>query len=151
MSEGSTRLGFPKGCWVMVDPEKPASLQELAERLKAARNRQETGRAARKPAVSSRGMSAGFRIAVEMLAALVVGTGMGLLLDYWLGTRPWLMILFFFLGSAAAFRNVVRTANQLEAERRRENAAKKAQDGAAASRGAAGSGTDDRGDQSRGV
>lgn len=134
----------------MVDPEKPASLQELAERLKAARSQQEAGRAARKPAVSSRGMGAGFRIAVEMLAALVVGTGMGLLLDSWLGTRPWLMILFFLLGSAAAFRNVVRTANQLEAERRRERAAGGA-DGSADAQRAAGTGTDDRGDKSRGV
>lgn len=65
-------------------------------------------------------MGAGFRIAVEILAALVVGTGLGVLLDYWLGTKPWLMIVFFFVGSGAALRNVVRTANQLEAERRRK-------------------------------
>jgi len=140
----------------MVDPEKPASLQELAVRLKDARDRHQAGRAPRKPAVSSQGMSAGFRIAVEMLAALVVGTGLGLVLDSWLGTRPWLMILFFFLGSAAAFRNVVRTANQLEAERRLEKAAReaKAREGSemvVVPQGKAERVTDVRGDKSRGV
>jgi len=70
-------------------------------------------------------MGAGFRIAVEMLAALVVGVGLGLLLDEWLGTRPWLMIVGFCLGSAAALRNVMRTARQLEAERRRQKDQKK--------------------------
>lgn len=76
--------------------------------------------------MSSQGMGAGFRIAVEMLAALVVGTGLGVLLDIWLGSSPWLLILGFCLGSAAAFRNVVRTANELEAARKREKAEREA-------------------------
>jgi ATP synthase protein I len=42
------------------------------------------------------------------VAALIVGTGIGLLLDRWLGTAPWLMVVFFILGSAAGFLNVLR-------------------------------------------
>jgi ATP synthase protein I len=67
-------------------------------------------------------MNAGFRIAVELLAALVVGVGLGLVLDRWLGTTPWLLILGFFLGSGAALKNVMRAAKELDAERRREKA-----------------------------
>lgn len=104
----------------MDDPEQPASLRELGERLSVARKRRDTGRAPRGPVLNSQGMGAGFRIAVEILAALVVGTLLGVGLDYWLGTKPWLMIVFFFVGSGAALRNVIRTANQLEAARKRQ-------------------------------
>ncbi len=110
----------------MDDPKTPESLRELGERLSKARQRRDGGRAPRGPVLNSQGMGAGFRIAVEILAALVVGTGLGVLLDYWLGSKPWLMIVFFFVGSAAALRNVIRTANQLEAERRRQRDAKRA-------------------------
>jgi ATP synthase protein I len=48
--------------------------------------------------------------------------GLGLVLDRWFGTTPWLLIVGFFLGSAAALRNVMRTAQQLEAERKRAKA-----------------------------
>jgi ATP synthase protein I len=32
----------------------------------------------------------------------------GYVLDLWLGTKPWLMVVFFFLGSAAGMLNVFR-------------------------------------------
>lgn len=71
--------------------------------------------------LNSRGMGVGFRIAVEMLAALAVGIGIGIGLDRWWGTTPWMMILFFILGSGAAFMNVIRVARaydrQVKAER----------------------------------
>lgn len=68
-------------------------------------------------------MGAGMRIAVELLAAILVGAGIGILADRWLGTQPWLLILFFVLGSTAGFLNVIRTAKQLDRERKAEKAA----------------------------
>lgn len=106
----------------MDDPDKPGSLADLDRRLKAVRERRQQASQPRPSAVSSRGMSAGFRIAVEILAALAVGFGLGLMLDRWLGTQPWLLILGFFLGCGAALVNVMRTAKQLEAERKRDKA-----------------------------
>jgi ATP synthase protein I len=53
------------------------------------------------------------RIGVELVAAMVVAMGAGWLLDRWLGTKPWLMIVFFFLGSAAGIMNVYRAVNGL--------------------------------------
>ena len=50
------------------------------------------------------------RVGVEMVSALVVGVGIGLGLDWWLGTKPWFLVLFFLLGSAAAILNVYRAA-----------------------------------------
>ena len=86
-----------------------------------ARQARKTGRT---PASAERseGMAAGLRIAVELAAAVVVGAGIGLGLDHWLGTKPWLLIVFFFVGCAAGFLNVYRTAQELDRrtkERRR--------------------------------
>lgn len=50
----------------------------------------------------------GLRIGVELVVAVAVGAGIGWALDRWLGTRPWGMILFLFLGIAAGMMNVYR-------------------------------------------
>lgn len=50
----------------------------------------------------------GFRAGVEVVSALVVGVVAGLLLDRWLGTWPWLFLVFFVVGSAAGVLNVYR-------------------------------------------
>ncbi len=50
------------------------------------------------------------RLGAELVSALAIGVGIGLLLDYWLGTKPWFMLLFFMLGSVAGFMNVYRAA-----------------------------------------
>ncbi len=53
----------------------------------------------------------GFRAGVEVVSALVVGVGLGLILDRWLGTWPWLFLVCFVLGSAAGVMNVYRLFN----------------------------------------
>jgi len=50
----------------------------------------------------------GFRAGIEVVSALVVGVVIGLLLDRWLGTWPWLFLLFFVAGAAAGVLNVYR-------------------------------------------
>ena len=53
----------------------------------------------------------GLRAGVEVVSALVVGIGLGFLLDRWLGTWPWLFLVFFVMGSAAGVMNVYRLFN----------------------------------------
>lgn len=48
------------------------------------------------------------RIGLELVVAVVVSTVIGWALDAWLGTRPWLTIVFFFLGVGAGMVNVWR-------------------------------------------
>jgi ATP synthase protein I len=66
-------------------------------------------------------------LAIEMLAALAVGGGMGWLFDDFLGTKPWLFVVFIFLGIGAGILNAFRAAQKLGAtpfsqhERRRED------------------------------
>jgi ATP synthase protein I len=45
-----------------------------------------------------------------MVSALVVGLALGWVFDRAFGTRPWGLIVFFFLGSAAGMINVFRVA-----------------------------------------
>ena len=60
----------------------------------------------------------GLRIAVDLVAGIAVGVGIGWYLDSQLETKPWFLLLFTILGFCAGLLNVVRTANQLEAARK---------------------------------
>ena len=59
-------------------------------------------------------MGSAFKLGTELVAAVVVGTIIGFILDSWFGTKPWLMIIFFFLGSAAGMLNVIRAAKKMQ-------------------------------------
>ncbi|MFD2204326.1 AtpZ/AtpI family protein [Kiloniella antarctica] len=100
----------------MPNPEDHSSLTDLDKRLRAARERHEqvNNPVSNNRAEAASGMAVGFRISVEIVAALIMGFGIGYYLDIWLGTKPWLMIIFFFLGIGAAFVNILRVAKQLE-------------------------------------
>jgi F0F1-type ATP synthase assembly protein I len=51
---------------------------------------------------------------MSFVLALVLGFGGGLLLDNWLGTKPWLMFVGFFLGVAAGVLNVYRVMREAD-------------------------------------
>ena len=61
-------------------------------------------------------MGNAFKLGTELVAAVVVGTIIGFILDSWFDTKPWLIIIFFFLGTAAGILNVIRTANRMQKE-----------------------------------
>ena len=61
-------------------------------------------------------MGFAFKLGTELVAAVVVGTIIGFILDNWFDTKPWLIIIFFFLGAAAGMLNVIRTANRMQKE-----------------------------------
>ena len=61
-------------------------------------------------------MGNAFKLGTELVAAVAVGTIIGFILDSWFDTKPWLIIIFFFLGAAAGMLNVIRTANRMQKE-----------------------------------
>jgi ATP synthase protein I len=61
------------------------------------------------------GMSRGLRLASEFVAAILVGAGLGWLIDSFLPTRPWATVVLLLLGFAAGVLNVVRTTRELNA------------------------------------
>ena len=61
-------------------------------------------------------MGSAFKLGTELVAAVAVGTIIGFILDTLFDTKPWLIIIFFFLGTAAGILNVIRTANRMQKE-----------------------------------
>ena len=84
-----------------------ARLKRLGERLDQTSRPSETvSRQTRDTSAFARG----FRLSSEMVGGVLVGAGLGWLLDRWLGTTPWGLILFLLLGFAAGILNVMRAA-----------------------------------------
>ena len=59
-------------------------------------------------------MGSAFRLGTELVAAVVVGTIIGFILDEWFGTKPWLILIFFFVGVIAGILNVIRSAKNMQ-------------------------------------
>ena len=99
----------------MSEGEKPDPLARLAAEIDRARSAQPTSQAdgPRGPNLQQ-GMGLGFRIGIEFVVAIVVATGLGWAIDRGLGTRPWGMIVLFFLGVGAGMVNVYRAVTGIK-------------------------------------
>ena len=85
---------------------------DFEERLRQARAREGLDRAPKQHGnLPQSPWGFGFRAGVEVVSALVVGVAIGYFLDRWLGTWPWLFLVFFVMGSAAGVLNVYRLFN----------------------------------------
>ena len=61
-------------------------------------------------AATASGYAKGFRLSSELVAGVLVGAGLGWLIDRWFGISPWGLIVFLLLGFAAGVLNVMRSA-----------------------------------------
>ena len=86
--------------------------EQLNDRLKNARKKLKVEK--ENPQTSNIGQA--FKLSTELVAAVLVGTIIGFILDNWFDTKPWLIIIFFFFGTAAGILNVIRTANRMQKE-----------------------------------
>ena len=59
-------------------------------------------------------LGSAIKLGTELVEAVAVGTIIGFILDSWLGTTPWLIVIFFFVGAAAGMLNVIRTAKRMQ-------------------------------------
>jgi ATP synthase protein I len=95
--------------------EMRARLDTLKGRLerRAAEKRQRADAAASPSAGGFGGpeVSLGLQAGGEFVAAIILGGAIGWGLDWLLGTRPWLLIVFFLLGTVAGVKNVIRVAS----------------------------------------
>jgi ATP synthase protein I len=86
-----------------------AERDDFEQRLRQARAREGLDRSATGNGSLPKGpWGIGFRAGVEVVSALIVGIAIGYGLDRWLGTWPWLFLLFFVMGSVAGVLNVYR-------------------------------------------
>ncbi|MBI1238930.1 MAG: hypothetical protein GC199_06255 [Alphaproteobacteria bacterium] len=90
--------------------ERPSStLDTLEHRIETARRRHQP----EGPTQGRSALGAAFRLSTELIAAVVVGGGLGYILDAWLETGPAFLLIFFALGVAAGFFNVLRAAREM--------------------------------------
>jgi ATP synthase protein I len=86
-----------------------ARLRRLGERL-GHHDRPPDSEPPSRSAADTSAIARGFRLSTELVAGVLIGAGLGWLLDRWLGTLPWGMIVFLLLGFAAGVLNVMRVA-----------------------------------------
>ena len=55
-----------------------------------------------------------FKMSTELVSAVAVGTIIGFILDKWFGTKPWLILIFFFVGVIAGIMNVIKSAKKMQ-------------------------------------
>ncbi|MEO6395444.1 MAG: AtpZ/AtpI family protein [Devosia sp.] len=107
----------------MVDPrdaKRPETgsraTEDLGQRIARAQSHRPAEAAAeRMRQREMSGMSRGFRLASEFVAAIIVGAGLGLIVDYFLPTRPWGLLVLMLLGFAAGVLNVTRATAEMNA------------------------------------
>ena len=63
---------------------------------------------------NSSSIGAAFKLSTELVSAVAVGTIIGFILDKTFGTKPWLIIIFFFVGVVAGIINVIRSAKNMQ-------------------------------------
>jgi len=87
-----------------------ARLQRLGEGLARQRANETSNDPAENRAATASGYARGFRLSSELVAGVIVGAGLGWLIDRWFGVSPWGLIIFLLLGFAAGVLNVMRSA-----------------------------------------
>ena len=55
-----------------------------------------------------------FKMSTELVAAVLVGSIIGFIFDNWFGTKPWLILIFFFVGVVAGIMNVIKSAKRMQ-------------------------------------
>ena len=90
-----------------------SDLEDLKTRLKIAKSKLQKDKTQN---ADKKGVFIGnaFKLGTELVAAVIVGTIIGFILDNWFGTKPLLIILFFLLGSAAGIFNVIKAAKKMQ-------------------------------------
>jgi ATP synthase protein I len=89
-------------------------LKDLSRRLEQTRQTRSGGDTSRREEGSALGLAT--RAITELVVGIAVAMGIGWLLDRWLGTKPWLMLVFMPFGFAAGIMNVMRLSRSKQAE-----------------------------------
>ncbi|MCB1506144.1 MAG: AtpZ/AtpI family protein [Hyphomicrobiaceae bacterium] len=108
-----------------LSPQERAQFERRVSELNAKLEKRRAERGAEAAddagaAMRGRGMAYGMRMASELVGAVLVGAAIGYGLDWVLGTKPWLLLVFFVLGFAAGVLNVMRGYERLQADIKRE-------------------------------
>jgi ATP synthase protein I len=90
-------------------------LDALGDKLAEAQGRHQPAPGLQPPGHGA-ALGQALRLGAELVAGVAVGGFIGWALDRFLGTAPFLMVVFLGLGAAAGIMNVVRTAKRTQAD-----------------------------------
>lgn len=96
----------------MADADRKDRLDALDARISAAKTAQETPEPRSDEHYSQAQLA--WRMVIELVAGLGIGFGIGYGLDALFGTKPWLMVIFIFLGLAAGIQTMMRSAQEAQ-------------------------------------
>ena len=91
-----------------------ADQKDFKTRLKIAKDKFKNNSIITNNNENSSFIGSAFKLGTELVSAVLVGTIIGFILDTWFDTKPWLIIFFFFLGSAAGILNVIKVAKKMQ-------------------------------------
>ena len=80
---------------------------EIAKRKVSAKNSSNTNE-------KNSSIGVAFKMSTELVSAVAVGTIIGFILDKTFGTKPWLILIFFFVGVVAGITNVIKSAKNMQ-------------------------------------
>ena len=89
------------------------TLKEISARLKIAKSKIHS-LDTKNQKLNSSNLGNAFKISTEFVAAVVVGSTIGFILDNFFGTKPWLIIFFFIIGVVAGILNVIKSAKNMQ-------------------------------------
>lgn len=89
-----------------------ARIASLQERLKRAEEAEATRTGRTAGASADENYRLGNRVLAELIGGLAGGALIGWFLDRLIGTSPWLLLVFLFLGIVVAFRNIIRISSK---------------------------------------
>lgn len=92
----------------------PEDIKQLDEKIRSLQKKEQKTRQSGSKNEYTHAASTGFRIGVELVSGVIVGSGIGWLLDSWINTSPYLLVVFLLLGGCAGFLNVYRYAKNEE-------------------------------------
>ena len=89
------------------------SIKEISTRLEIAKKNLKKNKA-KNNSSNAASLGKALKISTELVAAVVVGSTIGFILDNWFDTKPWLTIVFFFMGGTAGILNVIKSAKKMQ-------------------------------------
>ena len=89
-----------------------SDLEDFKTRLKIAKSKLQNEKSEKKGIF----LGNAFKLGTELIAAVIVGTIIGFILDNWFGTKPILIIVFFLFGAAAGIVNVFKAAKKMQGD-----------------------------------
>ena len=89
-------------------------LKDISTRLKSAKKKFSKAYNKKPQPSGSSLLGVAFKMSTELVAAVLIGTFIGFILDSWFDTKPILIIIFFIIGVAAGITNVFRSAKNMQ-------------------------------------